>query len=48
MAGGSAVVAAVWGEGSAAVSVNNLTLTPDRDTVVAAIHGRGLWQITLR
>lgn len=28
------------------VSVNGLTLTPDGNTVVAATHGRGLWQIT--
>lgn len=28
--------------------VNGLTLTPDGDSVVAATHGRGLWQISLR
>ena len=27
--------------------VNGLTLTPDGNTVVAATHGRGLWQVTL-
>ena len=27
-------------------SVNELTLTPDGTTVIAATHGRGIWTIT--
>jgi len=39
----------VWsrlGSGLPAASVNEVTLTPDGKTIIAATHGRGIWTIT--
>jgi photosystem II stability/assembly factor-like uncharacterized protein len=36
-----------FGIGLPGTAINGLTLTPDGDAIVAATHGRGLWQIRL-
>lgn len=43
---GAATTWSRFGTSLPAASVNELTLTPDRKTIIAATHGRGIWTIT--
>jgi photosystem II stability/assembly factor-like uncharacterized protein len=42
---GTATTWSRFGSGLPNASTNDLTLTPDGKSIVAATHGRGLWQI---